>query len=121
MIQLLEKKVASIPRCDGFLVPGGFGKRGSEGKILYIKNAREKQIPFFGICYGFQMAIVEYARNVVGLKDVYSAEIKPQAKTKIIEIMEEQKKQMNLGGTMRLGETEVKFAKGSKIAKIYGC
>ena len=71
-------------------MPGGFGKRGSEGKILYIKNAREKQIPFFGICYGFQMAIVEYARNVVGLKDVYSAEIKPQAKTKIIEIMEEQ-------------------------------
>ena len=67
-------------------MPGGFGKRGSEGKILYIKNAREKQI-----CYGFQMAIVEYARNVVGLKDVYSAEIKPQAKTKIIEIMEEQK------------------------------
>ena len=62
--ELLEKKVASIPRCDGFLVPGGFGKRGSEGKILYIKNAREKQIPFFGICYGFQMAIVEYARNV---------------------------------------------------------
>ena len=119
--ELLEKKVASIPRCDGFLVPGGFGKRGSEGKILYIKNAREKQIPFFGICYGFQMAIVEYARNVVGLKDVYSAEIKPQAKTKIIEIMEEQKKQMNLGGTMRLGETEVKFAKDSKIAKIYGC
>ena len=103
------------------MVPGGFGKRGSEGKILYIKNAREKQIPFFGICYGFQMAIVEYARNVVGLKDVYSAEIKPQAKTKIIEIMEEQKKQMNLGGTMRLGETEVKFAKDSKIAKIYGC
>ena len=102
-------------------MPGGFGKRGSEGKILYIKNAREKQIPFFGICYGFQMAIVEYARNVVGLKDVYSAEIKPQAKTKIIEIMEEQKKQMNLGGTMRLGETEVKFAKDSKIAKIYGC
>ena len=101
-------------------MPGGFGKRGSEGKILYIKNAREKQIPFFGICYGFQMAIVEYARNVVGLKDVYSAEIKPQAKTKIIEIMEEQKKQMNLGGTMRLGETEVKFAKDSKIAKIYG-
>ena len=119
--ELLEKKVASIPHCDGFLVPGGFGKRGSEGKILYIKNAREKQIPFFGICYGFQMAIVEYARNVVGLKDVYSAEIKPQAKTKIIEIMEEQKKQMNLGGTMRLGETEVKFAKDSKIAKIYGC
>ena len=76
-------------------MPGGFGKRGSEGKILYIKNAREKQIPFFGICYGFQMAIVEYARNVVGLKDVYSAEIKPQAKTKIIEIMEEQKKQKN--------------------------
>ena len=103
------------------MVPGGFGKRGSEGKILYIKNAREKQIPFFGICYGFQMAIVEYARNVVGLKDVYSAEIKPQAKTKIIEIMEEQKKQMNLGGTMRLGEAEVKFAKDSKIAKIYGC
>ena len=102
-------------------MPGGFGKRGSEGKILYIKNAREKQIPFFGICYGFQMAIVEYARNVVGLKDVYSAEIKPQAKTKIVEIMEEQKKQMNLGGTMRLGETEVKFAKDSKIAKIYGC
>ena len=67
------------------------------------------------------MAIVEYARNVVGLKDVYSAEIKPQAKTKIVEIMEEQKKQMNLGGTMRLGETEVKFAKDSKIAKIYGC
>ena len=80
-----------IPRCDGFLVlPGGFGKRGSEGKILYIKNAREKQIPFFGYLLRIQMAIVEYTRNFFGL-DVYSAEIKPQAKTKIIEIMEEQK------------------------------
>ncbi len=119
--EFLEKKKEKIPNCDGFLVPGGFGKRGSEGKILYVKHAREKQIPFFGICYGFQMAIIEYARNVVGLKEVHSVEISPNAKIKIIEIMAEQKKQMNLGGTMRLGETEVEFSKNSKIAQIYGC
>lgn len=106
--------------CDGLIVPGAFGKRGSEGKISCIKYARENKIPFFGICFGFQMAIVEYARNVLGLKDVYSAEIKPKAENRIIEMMEEQKKKLALGGTMRLGLYKTDFVPKSLISSIYG-
>ena len=81
-------------------------------KNLYIKNAREKQIPFFGICYGFQMAIVEYARNVVGLKDVYSAEIKPQAKTKIVEIYGRAKKANEPRRNNAIGRNRSKVCQG---------
>jgi CTP synthase len=105
--------------CDAILVPGAFGKRGSEGKISIIKYARENKIPFLGICYGFQMAIIEYARGVLGMKDVSSTEIKPAASNPIVDLMEAQKKELNLGGSMRLGSSKVSFKKNSKIAKIY--
>lgn len=116
----LEKSDKILLKCDGILVPGGFGKRGVEGKISIIKHARENKIPFLGICYGFQMAIVEYARNVVGLQDVFSEEIKPTASNIVVSLMERQKKELKLGGTMRKGNSKVHFVKGSKIAKIYG-
>jgi CTP synthase len=77
---------------DGILVPGGFGERGSEGKIAAIRHARENNIPFFGICLGMQMAVVEFARNVCGLEDAYSTEFREEAKNPVIHIMEVQKK-----------------------------
>lgn len=116
----LEKNKNISLQCDGILVPGAFGKRGSEGKISIIKYAREKKIPFLGICYGFQMAIVEYARNILGWEDVFSEEINSKANYNVISLMKEQKKELKLGGTMRLGNSKVNFVKGSKIAKIYG-
>ena len=116
----LEKNNKILLECNGILVPGGFGKRGVEGKISVIKYARENKIPFLGICYGFQMAIVEYARNVIGLQDVFSEETKPKASNIIVGLMKKQKKQLKLGGTMRLGNAKVNFIKESKIAKIYG-
>ncbi len=105
--------------CDAILVPAAFGKRGSEGKIAIVRYARENKITFLGICFGFQMAIVEYARNVLGLQDVFSTEIKPTAQNPIIKIMP-QKTKIDLGGTMRLGNAKIDFTKDSKIAEIYG-
>jgi len=88
---------------DGVLVPGGFGERGIEGKINAIEFARTENVPYFGICLGMQLAVIEYARNVCGLKDANSAEFKPEGKTNVIDIMESQKGVTDMGGTMRLG------------------
>ena len=88
---------------DGILVPGGFGFRASEGKISAIKYARENNIPYFGICLGMQLATVEFARNVVGLKDAHSAELDPNTPYPIIDLLPEQKDIEDLGGTLRLG------------------
>ena len=84
---------------DGILVPGGFGFRASEGKISAIKYARENNIPYFGICLGMQLATVEFARNVVGLKDAHSAELDPNTPYPIIDLLPEQKDIEDLGGT----------------------
>ena len=116
----LKKNKKIDLECDGILVPGGFGKRGSDGKIIITQYARENKIPFLGICYGFQLAVVEYARNVLGLKDCFSEEINQKAKNLIISIMTKQKEMLKLGGTMRLGNAEICFAKNSKMKKIYG-
>lgn len=89
---------------DGILVPGGFGNRGIEGKILAVKYARENNVPFFGICLGMQMAVIEYARNVLGLADANSSEINPETTNPVIHIMEDQKYIEEKGGTMRLGK-----------------
>jgi len=105
---------------DGILVPGGFGERGSEGKIAAIRYAREKQLPFFGICLGMQMAVVEFARNVCGLDQAYSSEFREDAKNPVIHIMEEQKKVKGKGGTMRLGAYPCRLGKGSLARRIYG-
>ncbi len=105
---------------DGVLVAPGFGSRGIEGKIEAIQYVREHDIPFFGICLGMQCAVVEFGRNVLGLKDAQSTEMDENAKNPVISMMEEQKKIKNKGGTMRLGAYACDLRKGSKAAAIYG-
>jgi len=105
---------------DGVLVPGGFGNRGTEGKITAIKYARENNIPFFGICLGMQLAVVEFARNVLGLKGAHSSELNPDTPYPVIDLMPEQRDVENLGGTMRLGVYPCKLKQGSKASEIYG-
>ncbi len=109
----------NLSHLDGILVPGGFGQRGIEGKIETINYARTHNIPFFGICLGMQLAIVEYSRNVLGLADANSAEFDPQSKNHVIDLMPEQKDVVDLGGTMRLGKYPCKVMPGSKAAEIY--
>ncbi len=104
---------------DGILVPGGFGNRGIEGKITAIKYARENNIPFLGICLGMQMAVVEFARNVLGIKDADSAEFSNTTKNPVIHIMETQKNITKKGGTMRLGSYPCKIKKDTLAYKIY--
>ena len=104
---------------DGILVPGGFGNRGIEGKITAIKYARENNIPFLGICLGMQMAVVEFARNVLGIKDADSAEFSNTTKNPVIHIMETQKNITKKGGTMRLGGYPCKIKKDTLAYKIY--
>ncbi len=105
---------------DGILVAPGFGERGIQGKIDAIQYVREHGIPFFGICLGMQCAVVEFARNVMGLKNATSTEIDPKAKHPVIDLMEDQKKITNMGGTMRLGAYDCELAKGSKLQSVYG-
>ncbi|MDT2847870.1 CTP synthase [Vagococcus carniphilus] len=104
---------------DGILVPGGFGDRGLEGKIEAIKYARENDIPFLGICLGMQLACVEFARNVVGLKEATSGETSPEATHKIIDLMKDQENVENMGGTLRLGLYPCHLKKGTKVAESY--
>jgi len=103
----------------GVLVPGGFGDRGIEGKISAIRYAREQRIPFFGICLGMQVAVVEYARNIVGLKNANSSEINPSTPYPVIDLLPEQKDIEDLGGTMRLGLYPCKVAEGSLAMQAY--
>lgn len=105
---------------DGILVPGGFGDRGIEGKICAIKFARENKVPFLGICLGMQMAVVEFARNVVGLKGAHSSELDPNTPYAVIDLMPEQKEIDKMGGTMRLGKYPCKVIKGTKAYEAYG-
>jgi CTP synthase len=104
----------------GILVPGGFGGRGVEGKILAVQYSRENNVPYFGICYGMHMAVIEFARNVLGLADADTNENNQTTKNPVIHLMEEQKRIMNLGGTMRLGAFPCDLRKGSLVRKIYG-
>lgn len=106
---------------DGVLVPGGFGARGVEGKISAIKFARERQVPFFGICFGMQLASIEFARNVCGIQDATSHEFFTDSKTRnyVIDTMVEQRGAVNKGGTMRLGSFSCSLAKGSRAYEVY--
>ncbi len=117
------KKVKELDKFDGVLVPGGFGSRGVEGIISVIKYVREKKIPYFGICYGMQLMVIEYARNVLKLKDANTREINPDAAHLVIDIMESQKdnvKNNRYGGSMRLGAYKT-ILKDSTIARAaYG-
>ncbi|MBQ9476526.1 MAG: CTP synthase [Bacteroidales bacterium] len=105
---------------DGILVAPGFGERGLEGKVFAIRHAREKDIPFLGICLGMQMCVVEFARDVLGWKDAASTELDPQTPHPVICMMEEQKKTNIKGGTMRLGAYACTLEKGSLAASLYG-
>ncbi len=118
---LTEENVAEKFReLDGLLVAPGFGSRGVEGKITAVKYAREKQMPFFGICLGMQMAVIEYARNVLGFSEAHSTEMAPGTVHPVIALMEEQKKIKKKGGTMRLGAYTCVLKEGSLANKIYG-
>ncbi len=105
---------------DGLLVAPGFGLRGVEGKITAVKYAREKGLPFFGICLGMQMAVIEFARNVLNLKDAHSTEMDPETREPVIDLMDEQKKVTAKGGTMRLGAYPCDLKPGSLAYDIYG-
>ncbi|HTC00102.1 MAG TPA: CTP synthase [Ferruginibacter sp.] len=115
--QNVAEKLAGL---DGLLVAPGFGMRGVEGKITAVKYARENKLPFFGICLGMQMAVIEYARNVLGLKDAHSTEMDADTKNPVIDLMEEQKKVTIKGGTMRLGSYPCTLKEGTLAYNIYG-
>ncbi|MEO5683714.1 MAG: CTP synthase [Chitinophagaceae bacterium] len=104
---------------DGLLVAPGFGLRGIEGKIIAVKYAREKGLPFFGICLGMQMAVIEFARNVLGIKDAHSTEMNPDTSNPVIDLMDAQKKITAKGGTMRLGAYPCSIAEESLASRIY--
>jgi CTP synthase len=111
-----KSKFKELEKFDGIIVPGGFGESGIEGKLAVIRYAREKKIPFFGLCYGMQLMVIEYARNVLGLKDANSAEVNPKSSNLVIDIMPDQKKKLlegNYGGSMRLGAYEAILSKGT--------
>ncbi|GAB2717389.1 CTP synthase [Paenibacillus thermoaerophilus] len=118
--EVYEHNVAEIlSGVQGILVPGGFGDRGIEGKIAAIRYAREQRIPFFGICLGMQVAVIEYARNVAGLTGANSSEIQPATPYPVIDLLPEQKDIEDLGGTMRLGLYPCKLAENSLAAACY--
>jgi CTP synthase len=105
---------------DGLLVPGGFGVRGVDGMVEAIRAARETGLPFFGICLGMQTAIIEFARNVLGLDDSHSSEFAPECSNPVITLMESQQHVTDMGGTMRLGAYACRLAPGSRAAQAYG-
>jgi CTP synthase len=102
------------------LVPGGFGVRGVDGMVEAVKAARETKLPFFGICLGMQVAIIEFARNVLTLPDSHSSEFAPACSDPVIDLMEEQKHVKDMGGTMRLGSYPCRLQRGSRAAEVYG-
>lgn len=117
------KNVEELKNYQGIIVPGGFGSRDVEGKIAAIKYCRENKIPYLGLCYGLQLAVVEYARNVLKLKGAHTTEIDPKTKYPVIHIMPDQEKKLlkkDYGGTMRLGVWECKLKAGSLARELYG-
>jgi CTP synthase len=118
-----KKALKKLDAYDGILVPGGFGTTGIEGKLNVIQYARTKKIPYFGICYGMQLAVLEYAKNVLRLKNASTEEIDPRADHLVIGVMPDQKEKIargEMGGTMRLGEYTATLLKGSIAARAYG-
>lgn len=105
---------------DGILVPGGFGARGIEGKIRAVRHARENKIPFFGICLGMQMAVVEFSRNVCGMENANSTEFNSETPFPVIDLMDDQRSITSKGGTMRLGTYECMIVPGGRCEEIYG-
>jgi len=117
---ITDKNAAQVlASVDGIIVPGGFGVRGTAGKIACIRYAREKKMPYLGICLGFQMAVIEFARSVCGLADADSTEIKPDCKNPVIDILPEQKKIEGLGGNMRLGGQDIELTAGTMASEMF--
>ena len=118
---LTDKNISEkLKNLKGILVAPGFGNRGIDGKILAIKYARENKIPFFGICLGMQCAVIEFARNVLGLTDAHSREMNPATSSPVIDLLEAQKNISHMGGTMRLGAYTCKLEEGTMASGIYG-
>ena len=109
-----------LASADGVVVPGGFGSRGTEGKVEAVRYAREHGVPFLGLCLGFQMAVVEHARNVLGWTDADSAEFEPETPYPVIDLLPEQHDEEDMGGTMRLGAHETDIEPGTLAERIYG-
>jgi CTP synthase len=116
-IKEIGKQIADV---DAAIILPGFGKRGAEGKIKAIKYLRENDIPTFGICFGFQLMVIEFARNVIGLKDANSVELDPSTHHPVVDLLPSQRNIGFLGGTMRLGARAIKLLKGSYVYKAYG-
>jgi len=117
--EMAEEHAERMEAADGIIVPGGFGARGAKGKIDAVRYARENEIPFLGLCLGFQMAVIEQARNVLGLEGAHSAEIDADTPHPVIDILPEQKEIDDMGGTMRLGAHETQIDADTLAAEIY--
>jgi len=117
--QMHDEHTERLEAADGIIVPGGFGSRGTDGKIDAVRHARENNVPFLGLCLGFQMAVIEHARNVLGLEDANSAELDEETPHPVIDILPEQKEVDDMGGTMRLGAHETQIEPGTLAARIY--
>jgi len=115
-----ENVAEKLSSLDGLLVAPGFGNRGIEGKIIAVKYARETGLPFFGICLGMQMAVIEFARDILNIKNAHSVEMDPDSADAVIDMMEEQKKITKMGGTMRLGAYPCDVKEGTLASRIYG-
>lgn len=115
-----ENVAEELKDVQGVIVPGGFGNRGIDGKISAIKYARENNVPFLGICLGMQLALIEYARDVLKIEDANSSEFKENAKNKIIDYLPDQYKGIKMGGTMRLGEYDCEIKEGTMAHELYG-
>lgn len=117
------EKLTELKQYDGILIPGGFGSRGIEGKISVIRYCREQKIPYFGLCYGMQLMVIEFARHILKLKDAHTTEVNKNTKHPVVDIMPEQKENLlkkNYGATMRLGHYEAHIQKGTLARKAYG-
>lgn len=117
------RRLAELKKYDGVLIPGGFGETGIEGKIKVIEYVRTNKIPYFGLCYGMQLAVIEYARNVVGIKDAHTREVNPKGKNLVIDFMPDQKEKVgkgDYGGTMRLGSYPCALGEGTVARAAYG-
>jgi len=117
---LAEGHDGQLAEVDGVIVPGGFGSRGTAGKIEAVRYAREEGVPYLGLCLGFQMAVVEFARNVLGLGGAHSAEIDPETPHPVIDLLPEQRDREDMGGTMRLGAHQTDITPGTLAESIYG-
>jgi CTP synthase len=118
-----KSKLEELKNYNGIIIPGGFGSRGVEGKILAIQFCRENKIPILGLCYGLQLMVVEFARNVCGLKNAHTTEVNPRTKYPVIDVLQEQKKFLKeklYGGTMRLGDWKCEIKKGTIAWRAYG-